>query len=248
MKKTEPTEFRQMIPAAKAASGDAVYPLSVAEGIQSGEIYTSEHAVLFLHQCGFAYISGQPDSAFLSDTEERMRTAAAQQQRFLLISEDPGVCAFFAEKPGIRITKRIYYEAEQAPPVFPLPDGFTIRRTDAELLAKLSGRIIPSWSWQSDEQFLANGIGFCIMHGNEIAASAFSATVTAEYIDIGAETMPDYRRKGLAKIAAAAVMQEVLALEKKPCWAHHAANLGSLKTAEALGFLPVRICKAIQIA
>lgn len=246
MKKLQSTDFPQMISAARAASGDFVYPLSIAEGIQSGEIYTSENAVLFRHTCGFAYISGKPDSAFLQETEDAFSTAQAQQQRFVLITEDANVIAFFASRPAYRIGKRIYYEAAQNAPAFDLPEGFTLRRMNAALLAQLSGSIIPSFSWTSSESFLEKGFGCCILHGSDIAASAFTAANTAKFTDIGVETSDSYRRTGLAKIAAAAVMQDIQLRGKTPVWAHHAANLGSLKTAEALGFLPVRICRTIE--
>ena len=248
MKKIESTEIREMIPAAEAASGDAVYPLSVAEGIQTGEICTSGDAVLFRHQCGFAFLSGKPDDTVLRETEECMLSAQAQQQRFVLITEDAAVISYFGNRPGIASGRRIYYEAAKAAPEFDLPEGYELRRTDAELAEKLTGKIVPSWSWPSTEQFLQNGIGYCILHGDDIAASAFTAAVTEKYTDIGVETAEAYRRSGLAKIAAAAVMREVQAQGKLPVWAHKTTNLGSLKVAEALGFLPVRICKTFEIA
>ena len=48
-------------------TANRVYPLSIAAGIQPGEIYVDDKAVLFWHYCGFGYITGKPSEAFLSD-------------------------------------------------------------------------------------------------------------------------------------------------------------------------------------
>ena len=85
-----------------------------------------------------------------------------------------------------------------------------------------------------------------MLYGDEVAAWAFSSTVTAEFVDIGVETREAFRRKGLAGCAAAAVMQAVFAQGKIPVWACHAQNIGSAKTAQALGFHQTHICTVLH--
>lgn len=242
MNEIRQAEFAAYLPQAGAAAGDCVYPCAIAAGIQSGRIFTDGLTVLFWHHCGFAYLSGKPGSAFLQALLPFFRIPA---RRFVLITDDRSVQAFFAEQAGFEQSDRIYYRAEQPAPVPMLPEGFSLRKTDAALLHELTGRIIPAFSWESPEQFFANGFGYCVMHGKEIAASAFSAAVTSDAVDIGVETADGFRRRGLATIAAAAVMQETASQGKTAVWAHHAQNTGSMKTAQALGFQPERICKTI---
>lgn len=245
MKQVPNESFRHYLAAADAASGDSVYPRSIAEGVQSGEIFTAGGAVLFRHSCGFAYLSGEPDAAFLDEIAARF-FRAAQSRRFLLITADPRICDYFVSHAGATAEQRIYYRADTAPELPAAPAGFTLRRIGAELLPRITGRIVPSFSWTAPEQFLANGFGFCVMHGETAAACAFSAAVTSECVDIGVETAEEFRRQGLAKIAAAAVMREAVSRGKKPVWAHHAANAGSMHTALALGFRQTHVCCTLR--
>ena len=245
MKQIEQADFRHYLAAAKAASGDSVYPCSIAEGWQSGDIFTAGDAVLFWHYCGFAYLSGNPDVSFLDEITARFFRAELPR-RFLLISADPEICGYFAEHAGTTAEERVYYRSDAAPELTPLPEGFSLRRIDAKLLPRITGHIVPSFSWETPQQFLANGFGYCVMQGETVAACAFSAAVTSDAVDIGVETAEEYRQRGLAKIAASAVMLETLAQGKTPVWAHHCANTGSMHTALALGFRQTLICRAIR--
>ena len=57
-------------------TANSVYPCSIAEGIQSGDIYVNDDAdveTVFLgHYRGFGYISGKPSDGFLNDIYFRM--------------------------------------------------------------------------------------------------------------------------------------------------------------------------------
>ena len=61
---------------AKDNTANSVYPCSIAEGIQSGDIYVNDGAdveTVFLgHYRGFGYISGKPSDGFLNDIYFRM--------------------------------------------------------------------------------------------------------------------------------------------------------------------------------
>ncbi|HBI85736.1 MAG TPA: hypothetical protein DDX71_05550 [Ruminococcus sp.] len=242
MREIPAAQFREMLPQVCAAAGDAVYPAAVAAGVQSGRMFAGNSAVLIWHFCGFAYISGNPDATFLADAAHLMQHSA---RRMLLITDDAEVISFFAQKRAFSMSKRLYFRAASAPEI-PAPAGFTLRRIDAALFPRVQGRIVPAFSWETAEQFLANGFGWCLMDGETVAATAFSAAVAADAADIGIETAEAYRRKGLAKAAAAAVMREAVSRGKMPVWACHEANIGSQKTAQALGFQHIRTCTAIQ--
>jgi len=49
-----------------------VYPLSIAEGFQHGEIYESldEKSAFIWHRCGFAFVAGVCDEPFLESVYE----------------------------------------------------------------------------------------------------------------------------------------------------------------------------------
>jgi hypothetical protein len=204
MREISPDRFPEYRKAALACC-DCVYPLSVAEGVQAGRIFTLGESVLFRHFCGFAFLAGTPDTAALCELRERILHA---DTRFLLITDDSAVTAFFADDPAFEISQRVYYSGvcEISPPA--LPQGFTLRAIDAEWLPRLRGRIVPAFSWDSPARFLQNGFGYCITQGDQAAAWAFTAAVTSLHCDIGVETLPEFRGMGLAKCAAYAVLQE----------------------------------------
>ena len=122
-----------------------------------------------------------------------------------------------------------------------------IKPIDASILPRLDGRIKPSFSWDSDEQFLKNGAGFCAMQGETPAAWAFSAAVSDTQIDIGVETLESYRGKGLAAAVAGKMAEYVLSIGKKPVWACHSENIASRNTAEKIGFDKVGECSTIHL-
>ena len=68
MKKIDKTAYKEYMDAAMECTANRVYPLSIANGIQVGEIYTDGMgSVLFWHYCGFAYISGVANPKFLEE-------------------------------------------------------------------------------------------------------------------------------------------------------------------------------------
>lgn len=245
MKQIHPTEYHLFLQRAKAAAGDSVYPRSIAEGRQTGEIYTHRDAALFHHYCGFAYLSGNPDRAFLEEISAQFFDHPAPIRRFLLITDHADIAAYYARDPAILAEERLYFYADHAPQIA-VPEGYTLSEITSDLLPRLEGRIVPAFSWESDAQYLQNGIGYCVLHDDAVAAWAFSAAVTAEFVDIGVETREVFRRKGLAACAAAAVMQAVISQGKTPVWACHAQNIGSAKTAQALGFHQTHICTVLH--
>jgi predicted GNAT family acetyltransferase len=111
-----------------------------------------------------------------------------------------------------------------------------IERIDASNINTIQGRIVPAFSWESNDAFLKNGFGYVAMDGEKFAAIAFSAAVSSEEVDIGVETNEAYRNRGLAKIVARYMIREILNIVKIPVWAHAAGNTASMKTALGVGF------------
>jgi hypothetical protein len=52
---------------ARNCTSNTVYPLSIEEGFQDGNVIFSDDskAALFWHYCGFAYLSGRVEESFL---------------------------------------------------------------------------------------------------------------------------------------------------------------------------------------
>lgn len=66
--KLNPIQYSDLIKIARTHDCGCVYPLSVAEGIQEGDIFTKSvddlKTILFWTQSGFAYLSGDIDESF----------------------------------------------------------------------------------------------------------------------------------------------------------------------------------------
>lgn len=276
LRKIEKSEYSSFIEFAKCCSANHVYPMSIVERYQEGDIYIDQQgdagiadyenvrAVMFWHYCGFVYLAGSPSKALLEEIYEEF-LSRNQERRFIIITDDEAIKDFFSKKSDVIIDKRFEYEydvsdsgaedltenseAEDSTKVlkqnpddnsFKYSSEISIERISEENIDRIHGRIIPSFSWDASTAFLEKGLGYVAADGEKIAAVAFSSAVSSDEIDIGVETDPDYRRRGLSALLAAKMCEEIIKLGKKPVWAHAAANVASGKTAERAGFVKTK--------
>ena len=248
MKKLTTAEYTDAEGLIRPDQCGAVYPYSVTEGFQTGDVYLQGNAALIWHQCGFAFLCGDYDTGTLSAVYETFLSPHGNlPRRFVLFADSPEVTAYFSGMPFLTVEERIFFaysgHAKDTPA---LPDGFRLAEINGALLAQISGRITPAFSWESAEQFLQNGRGFCVLEGDIPAAWSFSAAVSQDEIDIGIETDAAYRQRGLAKNAAGAAIRYALEIGKKPVWACHAGNTASARLALSLGFAQTAKCCTIR--
>ncbi len=249
MRKINEKDYKEYSSWARENTANQVYPCSITEGFQSGEVYVNDgpdvESVFFWHYCGFGYISGHASDDFLQDIYSEM-ISGRNERRLVLITADDDVTAFFRNR-NVLIDSRAEY-------AYPCRDGFDvideseyrIERITRENISKIEGRIIPSFSWESREQFLKEGFGYIALDQERVCAVAFSAAVSSMEIDIGVETHEDYRRKGLAAILAGRMCEHIVEIGKKPVWAHSISNKGSMNTALKCGFVQDRITTVIK--
>ena len=238
---------------AKQTSSNRVYPLSIAEGYQCGDIIADNvndaQCILFWHYCGFAYLSGKLTESFLNRIYEDYFCTVAKR-RFVLITDDEKVKQFFEGKDGLVMDQRKEY-CFGNDGTFSEEDFNTelrVERIDDSNIEFIQGRIVPAFSWDSSDAFLKNGFGYVAMDGDKYAAVAFSAAVSSEEVDIGVETNEAYRNRGLAKILARYMIREISADGKTPVWAHAAGNTASMKTALGVGFKEIHCNTVIRKA
>lgn len=245
MDKIRPAEYGGYVQYIDKNSCGEVYPFSVAEGFQQGEIFSNSHSVLFWHYFGFAFLYGEYGEDVLDFVSDLLVNA---DRRFILFTNDAPVENYFRKNKKAVIEKRLFFEyGKDAPPEVPkLTDGFELCEINAELLKKIKGGITPYFSWDSAESFLEKGKGYCVVKGDTAAAWAFSAAVSSTEIDIGIETDSEYRRLGLAEIAAKKMTEYCFEQNKRPVWACHSENTASRKLAEKLGFVKTSECFTVK--
>lgn len=251
--KINPLRYLDYIAIADTHNCGKVYPLSIAENIQKGDIFTNSmknyNNVLFWAYCGFAYLSGKADECFLEDIYELMSDRTKlDSKRFLLITRDEYIQEYFKAKHDVILEKRYLFKYSKnrgiVEPI--LPVGYELKEIDNQLLEEISGKIVPTLFWQNVNDFLAKGKGYCITCDNDIASWAFSAAISSREIDIGIETNPKYKQQGLGLIVAQKMIQYTIGQEKEPVWACHYKNIASKRMAEKLGFVKVSECFIIK--
>ncbi len=125
-----------------------------------------------------------------------------------------------------------------------LPPGFVMTRVDEALLARTELKNmdhVSHWvleSWQSVDNFMEKGFGFCLLHGDDTIASwCIGDYVAGKAYEMGIHTDEDYRRRGLATLTVAAAVEHCLARGATEigwhCWS---SNVASAATARKVGF------------
>lgn len=123
-----------------------------------------------------------------------------------------------------------------------LPDGFQVKKIDTVLARSLvedKENEFASYhgvTFDSPDDFVARGFGYCVCEGETIACVASTFTISNTGIEIQIDTKPDYRGKGLATVAAAHLMIQSLENNLTPNW--DAATEISAKMAQKLGYTP----------
>jgi RimJ/RimL family protein N-acetyltransferase len=85
--------------------------------------------------------------------------------------------------------------------------------------------------------FGVDGFGFCAIHNDLIVSSCFCDVMSQPACEIGVETHPDHRRRGLAAIVTAATVEYALSVGFTDIWwICDVHNLGSIGTAVKNGF------------
>ena len=245
MRKISESEYLNYVPWAKANTVNWVYPCSIAEEFQTGDIYVNVgddvETVLFWHYCGFAYISGTVSERIL---REILNDVCHQdKRRMLLITNDDLAIRFFRQM-GAEIGSRIEYEYSGQADI--VNTEIEIKKIDCNNIHAITGRIIPSFSWRETE-FLKYGYGYVAFESGQYCGTAFSAAVCSEEIDIGVEVHPNYRGRGIATALVQKMCAESISQGKKPVWAHAETNTASMHTALRCGFVQSRINSMICI-
>ncbi len=240
MNKLNTTSYQSIIQQIENTPCGTVYPRSIAEMCQYGDIYIGRDSVLLWHYSGFAFIYGACDNCFLETIYDMFFSADSNlSRRFILFSANPKVISFFQNKRDIVLGNRYNFEypPERTISRSEIPPDFQICQFDQKLFDNITGRITPRFSWRDASEFLEHGVGYCVMHNGKAVSWAFSAAVSSNELDIGIETVSDYRRMGLGLAAAEKMIRFCFEHNKHPVWSCDVHNTASQRIALKLGFV-----------
>lgn len=124
-----------------------------------------------------------------------------------------------------------------------VPRGYTVHRIHRSLFARCELMVpdhVTGWmvnNWGSIDGFLDAGFGFATVSAGEMVSWSLTDCVSGDRCEIGIRTAPAHRRRGLATITAAAAVEHALLHSFSTIgWHCPEDNLGSIGTAEKVGF------------
>jgi RimJ/RimL family protein N-acetyltransferase len=118
----------------------------------------------------------------------------------------------------------------------PLPQGMSFRRIDAPLLERCLWRDEMIEFYGTTDRFLMDGLGFCLMDGEEILSEAYAAFRGANRFEIGAITPEPHRGKGYAYLTCDHLAKTIEAQGIPTYWSCGRHNVASAATARRLGY------------
>ncbi len=203
---------------------------------------------------GFAALLHQRYTAPTPHDDPTERTIAYTPQEWEAV-----LPALFADIESRRMARLFYRRRLDTPVTPPIQlDGFTLRQIDAALVAESA--LVNHHALLAEvhsetpsvEGFLQSKLGFCLQHDHELAAWCLSEYNHGDRCELGIETLPPFRRRGLALVTAGATLAHAQAHGISAvgwhCWQH---NIASSALAQKLGFelveeYPVWYCRFAQ--
>lgn len=221
----------------------------VVDGLAGGELWWDDdaaprafHAV---HPCGMSLAWG-PGLGEVADVVVRRVLDRAARGHGEWLQVDPrwhgidwdgllGAVPLGGEGAVVRRTRLNFaFDAE----------AFAVARRDAAGAGRRAteddfawpGGTVPTHFWPDARAFLAHGGGWVAEADGAPAALAFAAMTSGDDVEVGIETLPAFRRRGLARVACAAFIEDLVGAGRTPVWSCREDNEGSVRLAAMLGF------------
>lgn len=181
----------------------------------------------------FTYASRDADPEFLADAIAHFR----REVPVVLIWPDEADTDCEPPPMSLGTTARFEYRGRSdTGPAEPLPDGYSIQKMDADLFARCLWNGEVTGACGTAERFLERGLGWCVMHGDDIACESYGVFRGREVYEIGVIAARAHRGRGLAVPACRRLIDECAAGGMGTYWSCNQDNLASNRVAEKLGF------------
>jgi RimJ/RimL family protein N-acetyltransferase len=241
-----------------------VYVEAVFSGASPGELYVDDiahpNAALMATLEPYLLVGSPENLRFNADLKAFLGQLIVQRTPFnggdgLFVSVYPArwtvlLDEVYASAGRPRITdKRRHYICWQVPFDWQakIPEGYTIRRIDTDLLADTRLTIpkdIPAWAeyaLSGCQDRLQKGLGACALYQDEIVCWSLIVCAGGDRCELLIDTQEVHRRRGLATVTAAAMAEFCLADGFTSIgWDCSEYNIPSWRTAERAGFQLIR--------
>ncbi|MFW9851395.1 MAG: GNAT family N-acetyltransferase [Candidatus Thorarchaeota archaeon] len=227
--------------------------ISVSKEVFVDDIENPQSALVMVNQMGFlggkannnTFNKALFDYFFIEKKEEFIDLYNGSF--FFYVESDDWINALYKVVPYPFAEDRYYYEIEELANKNwreMIPEGYTIEPINYTLLDRnylknydwIMGVIEEAWS--PFEERLKEIRGFYLLKGNEeIVSWCTTEYLTLENdIEVNIATREEYQRKGFGLIVGSATAEYCLAKYKTVGWHCAKRNIGSIKTAEKIGF------------
>ena len=256
-------DYHKVMEPLKKVTINKLFARSVIENISAGKVYVDDvikpKTFYVIHNYGMSLLLGDPDNnafnkSFLRhalnldqnrNSFEWMQVFPETWNKTLVeLFSDKLIASakntHNQEKGIIQLNTRLnfifnYQKYTNRKKIILSPE-ISIVRTNAQHFNDMKGSVTPSFVWNNEADFLANGVGFSLLYNETLAAIAFSGFILDNDLEIGIETIPEFRKRGFAEIVCAALIDYCIDNNYTPIWACRLENIGSVKLAEKLGF------------
>lgn len=258
-----PTDYHKAASSLKNLPINHLFALSIMEHKVNGKIYADEtedpSTFLFVHPYGMSLLTGNENNEnfnaefkkyALNADNSRTKTEWLQVfpaswneklsslfgKSLVTEKENTGV----DKLSNIELSTRVNFKFDKEKyEVFKASFNFKpyeIVRTTEQIFEEMNGTVVPKHFWNNAVDFYKNAVGFSLMLDGQVASTAFAAFIIGNELELGIETVADYRGKGLALYTCSALIDYCLENDLEPVWACRLENTNSYKTAHKLGF------------
>ena len=259
------SDYGKALHALKKVTINNLFARAVIEQSVTGKVYVDDpiNSATFyvVHPYGMTLLFGESNNkkfneAFrtyalnkdkLRDKFEWMQTFPSNWDEVLLsLFKDSLVNSFDntekSEKGVIELNTRVNFKFNitkyQSLSTYIIDKNISIVRANGQMFRDMQGGVVPSYFWDSEEDFLKNGVAFALFYKGELASMSFSSYWFDNDFEMGIETKEKFRGKGFAELVCRAIIDYCVENNYKPIWSCRLENIGSYKLAQKLGFEP----------
>lgn len=223
---------------------------SIIEGTSKGIIYVDDldnpKTVFICPEDSFFYIAGDENNDKFNDMlytlifEDILGKSNGGELVLFPLSEGwkDKLGELFKNKGAITIDRKTFsfdeveFKTNKINISEKLLDGYDLRAIDKEVANKIN----ITKSWESIDEFLDKGIGYCIMKDNEIVSACYSIYVGKGEAEVDIFTDEKHMGQGFGKIVATSFIDNCISRGLIPSWSCWPFREASRALAKKLGF------------
>lgn len=201
------------------------------------------NSMLIKTHSGLYYATGKPSELLLNSIVEIYEQSVNQEKRFTLFSSDAILNQEIEKRLNNNVEKIIRYAFSFDFTYYKNIERNIVSEYDVTSVNKQCIKQCLEFNedyyneyWDSTENFLQNGIGFCVFDKEKIISEAVSIFKSKKYAEVDIITDSNYRGKGLASIIGERFIEYCISNNIEPRWDCDIDNIASINLGNKLGF------------